>query len=164
MEFWDGSGISWTICKQSAPHSIQITTSTLHHWIFTGRMLFLTPNQQCQSNLIKLLLIKYVYMSQVCKPLTIRFLFLHSFMYVVLALTICESISTNVFTAIHYSVQNTQWVTSYSAEIKVKTLVWYLVYMQNMLNHISDQTSHLIGKHTQPFNSPLSGTSVLWRC
>ena len=120
MEFWDGSGISWTICKQSAPHSIQITTSTLHHWIFTGRMLFLTPNQQCQSTLIKLLLIKYIYMSQVCKPLTIRFLFLHSFTYVVLALTICESISTNVFTAIHYSVQNTQWVTSYLAEIKVK--------------------------------------------
>ena len=43
------SGISWTICKQSAPRSRQITTSTPHHSIFTGRMLFLTPNQQCQS-------------------------------------------------------------------------------------------------------------------
>ena len=31
MEFWDGSGISWTICKQSAPHSRQTTTSTPHH-------------------------------------------------------------------------------------------------------------------------------------
>jgi len=37
------SGISWMICKQSAPHSIQITTSTTYHSIFIGRMLFLTP-------------------------------------------------------------------------------------------------------------------------
>ena len=41
-------GISWTICKQSAPCSRQITTPTPHHSIFTGRMLFLTPKQQCQ--------------------------------------------------------------------------------------------------------------------
>ena len=34
MGFWDGSGISWTVCKQSAPHSRQITTPTLHHSIF----------------------------------------------------------------------------------------------------------------------------------
>jgi len=47
--FWDGSGISWTICKQSAPHSRQITTPTPHHSIFTVRMLFLTPSQQCQT-------------------------------------------------------------------------------------------------------------------
>ena len=47
--FGDGSGISWTICKQSAPRSTQITTSTPHHSIFTGLMLFLTPNQQYQS-------------------------------------------------------------------------------------------------------------------
>ena len=40
------SGISWTICKQPAPRSRQITTSTPHHSIFTGRMLFLTTNQQ----------------------------------------------------------------------------------------------------------------------
>ena len=38
------SGISWAICK-SAPRSRQIT----HCSVFTGRMLFLTPNQQCQS-------------------------------------------------------------------------------------------------------------------
>jgi len=49
MGFWDGSGISWTTCKQSALCSRQITTPTPHHSIFTGRMLFLTPNQQCQS-------------------------------------------------------------------------------------------------------------------
>jgi len=40
---------SWTICKQSAPRSRQITTPTPHHSTFTGRMLFLTSNQQCQS-------------------------------------------------------------------------------------------------------------------
>ena len=43
------SGISWTICKQSALSSRQITTPTPHHSMFTGRMLFLTPSQQCQS-------------------------------------------------------------------------------------------------------------------
>jgi len=43
------SGISWTIRKQSAPRSRQITTQTPHHSIFTGQMLFLTPSQQCQS-------------------------------------------------------------------------------------------------------------------
>ena len=43
------NGISWTICKQSSPRSGQITTPTPHHSISTGRMLFLTPNQQCQS-------------------------------------------------------------------------------------------------------------------
>ena len=49
MGFLDGSGISWTICKQSAPHSRQMTTPTPHHSIFTGWMLFLMPNQQCRS-------------------------------------------------------------------------------------------------------------------
>ena len=43
------SVISWTICKQSAPCSRQMTTPTPHHSIFTGRMLFPTPNQQNQS-------------------------------------------------------------------------------------------------------------------
>jgi len=43
------SGISRTICKQSAPRSRQITTQTPYHSIFTDRMLFLMPNQQCQS-------------------------------------------------------------------------------------------------------------------
>jgi len=43
------SGISWAICKQSAPCSRQITTPTPQHSIFTGRMLFLMPNHQCQS-------------------------------------------------------------------------------------------------------------------
>ena len=49
MGFWNGSGISWTICKQYAPCFRQTTTTTPHHSIFTGWMLFLTPNQQCQS-------------------------------------------------------------------------------------------------------------------
>jgi len=50
MGFGDGSGISWTIRKQSAP-SLQtdnhINISSLK--IFTGQMLFPTPNQQRQS-------------------------------------------------------------------------------------------------------------------
>ena len=49
LGFWDGTGISWTICKQSAPRSSrQITTPTPNHSIFTDRMLL--PNQQCQSS------------------------------------------------------------------------------------------------------------------
>jgi len=49
MEFWDGSGINWTICKQSAPHSRKITTPAPQRSIFTGWVLFLMPNQQCRS-------------------------------------------------------------------------------------------------------------------
>ena len=49
LGFEDGSGISWTTCKQSAHRSRQITIPTPHHTFFTCRMLFLTPNQQCQS-------------------------------------------------------------------------------------------------------------------
>ena len=47
--WWGGNGISWTICKSFAPYSRQITTPVPHHSIFMGRMLFLTPNQQCQT-------------------------------------------------------------------------------------------------------------------
>ena len=43
------SGISWTTCKQSAPCFREITTSTPYRSIFTGWMLFLMHNQQCQS-------------------------------------------------------------------------------------------------------------------
>ena len=47
MGSWDGSGISWTICKQSAPHSRlrhqTLRTPTPHHSIFTDQTLFLTP-------------------------------------------------------------------------------------------------------------------------
>jgi len=46
MGIWDGSGISWTTCKQAAPRSRQITTPIPYHSIFTGRMLFLALNQQ----------------------------------------------------------------------------------------------------------------------
>jgi len=42
--------IVWTICKQFAPRSRRITTPTPHHLIFTGKMLFLMLNQQCQSS------------------------------------------------------------------------------------------------------------------
>ena len=42
MGFWDGSGISWTVCKQPAPRSRQTTTPTPHHSVFAVRMLFLT--------------------------------------------------------------------------------------------------------------------------
>ena len=47
MGFWDGPDHMQTIC--ASLHSRQITTPTPHHSIFTGQMLFLTPNQQCQS-------------------------------------------------------------------------------------------------------------------
>ena len=48
QETVSGSGISCTICK-SASRSRQITTPAPHHSVFTGRMPFLSPNQQCQS-------------------------------------------------------------------------------------------------------------------
>ena len=44
MGFGDGSGISWTTCKQSALRSRQTTTPTPHYSMSAGRMLFLTPN------------------------------------------------------------------------------------------------------------------------
>ena len=46
QETVSGSGISWAICK-SAPRSRQTTTPAPHHSVFTGRMPFLPPNQQC---------------------------------------------------------------------------------------------------------------------
>jgi len=49
LRWQTGSGISWAICTQSVPRSRQITTPTPHRSVFTGRMLFLTPNQQRQS-------------------------------------------------------------------------------------------------------------------
>jgi len=48
QETVSGSVISWVICK-FAPGSRQITTPAPHHSVFTGRMPFLPPNQQCQS-------------------------------------------------------------------------------------------------------------------
>jgi len=64
----DGSGIS--ICKQSAARSRLVTTPTPHHSVFTGRMLFLTRNQQCQSTEGKLLC-QYgmMYASVICQDL-----------------------------------------------------------------------------------------------
>jgi len=48
QEIVSGSGINWAICK-FAPCSRQTTTPALYHFVFTGRMPFLPPNQQCQS-------------------------------------------------------------------------------------------------------------------
>ena len=45
QETVSGSGISWAICKQSAPHSIQITMPAPHHAVFAGQMPFLPANQ-----------------------------------------------------------------------------------------------------------------------
>ena len=50
---WGCSDISWTICKQSAPRCRQMTTPTPHYSIFTGQVLFLTPNEQCQSTEVR---------------------------------------------------------------------------------------------------------------
>jgi len=49
QEMRGGSGISWTICKSYAPRSRQITIQHLSTQFYTGRMLFLPPNQQRQS-------------------------------------------------------------------------------------------------------------------
>jgi len=43
------SGISWTICKQSAPCCRQITTPIPHHSVFIGRMLFLSTTNSVQA-------------------------------------------------------------------------------------------------------------------
>jgi len=52
--FGDSSGICWTTCKQSAPHSRQITTPTPHQSMFTGRMLFMMPNQQSTQQIVNM--------------------------------------------------------------------------------------------------------------
>ena len=48
QETVSGSGISWAI-RKSAPCSTHISTPAPHRSVFTGRMPFLPPNQQCQS-------------------------------------------------------------------------------------------------------------------
>jgi len=45
----DGSGISWTMCKQSASRSRQITKPAPHYSIFAGQMLFLTPTNSVKA-------------------------------------------------------------------------------------------------------------------
>jgi len=50
--------VSWTICKSFAFRSTQITMPAPHHSIFTGRMLFLTPNQQRQSTVTTVNILK----------------------------------------------------------------------------------------------------------
>jgi len=46
---WHQLDCMQTICT-SLSHSRQLTKPTPHHPIFTCRMLFLTPNQQCHSS------------------------------------------------------------------------------------------------------------------
>jgi len=50
MVFWDGSGISQTICEQSAPCSSLITMPTPHRSIFTGQMLIHHQSRQYICN------------------------------------------------------------------------------------------------------------------
>ena len=47
--WWGGSGISWSICKLFALCSRRYPRQHFISQVFTGRMLFLTPNQQRQS-------------------------------------------------------------------------------------------------------------------
>jgi len=51
QETVSGSSISSAICK-SAPRSRQITTPATHRLVFTGRLPFLSPNQQCHDRVM----------------------------------------------------------------------------------------------------------------
>jgi len=53
--FLGSSGISWIICKQFASHCRQVTTTTPHHSIFTGRMLFLTVSKHWKQEVYELM-------------------------------------------------------------------------------------------------------------
>jgi len=53
MGFWDGSGISWTACKQSAPRSRQITTLTPHQSFLQARCSSWTPTNSVKAHLHK---------------------------------------------------------------------------------------------------------------
>jgi len=48
-EDWVAVASAKPLCKSFVPHTRQVTTPATHHSIFTGWMLFLTTNQQCQS-------------------------------------------------------------------------------------------------------------------
>jgi len=69
-----GSGINWAIWK-SAPCSRQVTMPATHHSVFTGRMPFLSPNQQRQTLKAKLV-------SKKCLKITKVDLFKKRFMIV----------------------------------------------------------------------------------
>jgi len=49
MGFWDCSGISWAICKQSAPCFRQITTPTPHHSILLAGRSSWRPNNSVRA-------------------------------------------------------------------------------------------------------------------
>ena len=49
MHYWDAVASAGPCSKKPVRHPRQITTRTPHHLLFTGRMLFLMPNQLCQA-------------------------------------------------------------------------------------------------------------------
>ena len=49
----DGTGISWSTCKPSAPHLRQITKPATYHSTFTSWILFRTINQRTEGNNVK---------------------------------------------------------------------------------------------------------------
>jgi len=73
-EMVESSGISWAIRKQSAPRCRQITTPTPHHSIFTGQVLFLTPNQQCQNTEENALNVSIIHIIKCCATTKVQLL------------------------------------------------------------------------------------------
>ena len=71
QETVSGSGISWAICK-SAPYSRQTTMPASHRSVFTGRMPFLPPNQQCQSTEGKRICLENMFEDNCCGFLRAR--------------------------------------------------------------------------------------------
>ena len=55
--FWDAVASVGPYANNLHLAPDRITTPTPHNLIFTGQMLFLTPNQQCQSTELKLKII-----------------------------------------------------------------------------------------------------------
>jgi len=53
MGFWDAVASVGPYANNLHLAPDRITTPTPHNLIFTGQMLFLTPNQQCQSTELK---------------------------------------------------------------------------------------------------------------
>ena len=49
QEIVSSNGICWAICKSLALVFRQITMPSRHHSVFASRMLFVTPDWQCQS-------------------------------------------------------------------------------------------------------------------
>jgi len=80
---WQWHQLDHIICKSFAPHSRWITMPVPHPSIFMGRMLFLMPNQQCQSTegipnitvcMLIMIAIKYYFTDQFYLLLCIKWL------------------------------------------------------------------------------------------